>query len=1016
MRSLLVVCALLVLVFAGVGVPREQPNPNIVETDPLSPADERKQFVVPPGFEVQLVAAEPDIQKPLNIAFDDRGRLWVTDTVEYPFAAGKDKKPRDTVKILSDFGPDGKARSITTFADGLNIPIGVLPLPGGKPRDALVFSIPHVHRLRDTTGKGVADTRDRLYSEFGTRDTHGMTNAFLLGFDGWVYACHGFSNQSNVKGSDGKAIAMQSGNVYRMKPDGSHAEQFTWGQVNPFGLTVDPLGYIYSSDCHSQPIYQMMRGGSYPSFGKPHDGLGFVPETITDYKGSTAIAGIAYYAADAFPKKYQGAAYVGDVVTNQIVQFDLKWTGSSPHATQHVLLDSKDRWFRPVDVKVGPDGALYFADFYNRIIGHYEVPLTHPGRDRHRGRIWRIVYTGKDHKGTPSPRQDWTVATDAQLAGDLGHPNIVVRMTATHELVLRGKAGAGAVRKRMSEVADTTEAGTRLHPHALWVLARVGVLDEKELTAAMKSGVEAVRVHACRILAERAKLTEAERGLVHARLLDESPHVRRAAVDALSRHPDASNVTPLVAMRQRIDAADNHLVHATRIALRNQLRDAAGWKAVLMAKFAEKDTRVIADVAVGVHSPESAAYLVAHLAAVSYPTERRAEFVHYAARYAGKDDAEKLVAWCKASDPKMLAHQSALARALLDGTQEKGATLSKEATAWISDLTERLLTSVDAGEVRLGIDLVGKARLDESQAKLVEILLSVKTSAPLRTAAIAALGNHDVSKHAVTLGKVLGDSTQAIELREQAATQLARANQTATRNQLVAALPTAPARLQNSIAAALASNKEGAELLLETIATGKASARLLQERGLVVRLEAAKVVNLMERLKKLTAGLPAADAKLAQLLADRRKGYLAAKSDPKRGAEVYAKNCAACHQIAGKGEKIGPQLDGIGLRGLDRLLEDTLDPNRNVDQAFRVTSLTLEKGQIVQGLFLREEGTLLVLADAQGKLIRVKKADVAERATAPLSPMPANVAEQIPEADFYHLMAYLLAQRPAETR
>ena len=1004
MRSLLVVLGLLALLCsAGVGVSRQQPTPNVVDTDPLSPDDERKQFVVPPGFEVQLVAAEPDIQKPLNIAFDDRGRLWVSDTVEYPFAAKDGTKPRDTVKILSDFGPDGKARSITTFADGLNIPIGVLPLPGEKPRDALVFSIPHVYRLRDSTGKGIADKRDRLYSTFGTRDTHGMTNNFLFNFDGWVYACHGFSNESKVKGSDNKPIAMQSGNTYRMRPDGSHAEQFTWGQVNPFGLTVDPLGYLYSSDCHSQPIYQMMRGGSYPSFGKPDDGLGFVPETITDYKGSTAIAGIAYYAADAFPKKYQGTVFVGDVMTNQIVQFDLKWTGSSPHATQHVLLDSKDKWFRPVDLKLGPDGALYFADFYNRIIGHYEVPLTHPGRDRHRGRIWRIVYTGKDHKGTPAPRPDWTAATDAQLADDLAHPNIVVRMTATHELARRGKAGAAAVRKKIAGVADS---------HALWAIERAAGLEPAELDAAMKSPAEAVRVHACRVLAERPKLTDAERGLVVARLSDASPHVRRAAIDALGQHPDGSNIEPLVEMRQRIDGADSHLIHATRIALRNQLRTPAAWKAVDAARFAEKDARVIADVVPGVHSPQSAAFLVAHLAAVSYPTDRQAQFVHYAARNADKADLERLVAWCKESQPTMPPHQTALAKALLRGSQERESPLSKEASAWIADLTERLLISPEAGDVRLGIDLVGLARLESSQAKLVAMLLSAKTPPPLRTAALEALGKLDVAKHAAAFGKILGDSTQAIELREQAATLLARANQTATRDQLVAALPTAPARLQNGIASALASNKEGGELLLGTIAAGKASARLLQERGLVVRLEAAKVPNLDERLKKLTTGLPAADAKLAQLLAARRKGYLAAKADPKRGAEVYTKHCAACHQIAGKGEKIGPQLDGVGLRGLDRLLEDTLDPNRNVDQAFRVTSLTLEKGQVVQGLYLRDEGALLVLADSQGKLVRVKKADVAERSTSPLSPMPANVAEQVPEADFYHLMAYLLGQRP----
>src|SRR5206468_3513385 len=178
----------------------------------------------------------------------------------------------------------------------------------------------------------------------------------------------------------------------------------------------------------SQPIYQLLRGGHYPSFGKAHDGLGFAPEMFTGYKGSTAISGIACYAADNFPAAHQGTVFIGDVVTNQVIQFKLTWHGSTPRATVGTFLDSDDRWFRPVDVKLGPDGALYVADFYNRIIGHYEVPLNHPGRDRERGRIWRIVYTGKGHKGEArAPRADWTKATIAELIQDLGHPNLVVR-------------------------------------------------------------------------------------------------------------------------------------------------------------------------------------------------------------------------------------------------------------------------------------------------------------------------------------------------------------------------------------------------------------------------------------------------------------------------------------------------------------------------------------------------------------------------------------------------------------
>lgn len=175
------------------------PVESVSSFPPRSAFEERKALHVPEGFEIQLVAAEPAIQKPMNIAFDDKGRLWVTGTVEYPYPAKDGTKPRDTVKILEDFQPDGRAGKITTFADGLNIPIGIMPLP--ESTGALVYSIPTIDRLSDTTGDGRADQRATLYRKYGHQDTHGMTGSFSWGFDGWIYACHGFSNTSQVGGA-----------------------------------------------------------------------------------------------------------------------------------------------------------------------------------------------------------------------------------------------------------------------------------------------------------------------------------------------------------------------------------------------------------------------------------------------------------------------------------------------------------------------------------------------------------------------------------------------------------------------------------------------------------------------------------------------------------------------------------------------------------------------------------------------------------------------------------------------
>jgi putative heme-binding domain-containing protein len=992
-------------VLAGLAYSRPQ-DPNIASTDPRSPAEEVKAFHLPAGFEVQLVAAEPDIHKPLNMAFDDRGRLWVTDTVEYPFPAKEN--PRDSVKVLEDFGPDGRARKVSTFAGGLNIPIGLLPLPATNPPEALVFSIPDIWHVRQ------GGEREMVYEEYGHRDTHGMTNSFTRGFDDWIYACHGFSNSSTVRAADGSSVSMNSGNTYRFKTDGSHVEAFTRGQVNPFGLCFDPLGNLYSADCHSQPIYQLLRGGYYPSFGKPHDGLGFAPEMFTGYTDSTAIAGVVYYAADHFPPAYRDCAYIGDVVTNRLVRFQIAWHGSSPKASMDYFLKSDDPWFRPVAIHLGPDGALYIADFYNRIIGHYELPLDHPGRDRERGRIWRIVYKGTEGAGTPSPRSDWSTATIDELVHDLGHPNLTVRMLATSQLVARGgPAVVDATGRALARSQATGMAGEWFRVHALWVLERCGQVVLPWLTAASNDAAASVRVHAQRILASRTSWSAEERSLVFAGLKDVDANVRRAAADALGLHPAPEDVRPLLDLRHEVPADDTHLLHVVRMALRDQLRPPLAYDRLPRNGWTERDARAIADVSLGVPSPAAASYLLDYVQKYGLSGSSLAADVHHVARYGDPSTTTALLSFARGDKPDDHARQAMLLKAIIGGTQERGAAIEGPTREWAEGLVGKLLDSKEAARRKDGIEFVGSLQLETHQKRVADLAADNQVGRDLRAAALTSLANLDAANHAAALGRVLADPAAPIELREQAATLLARGNRDDTSAELMRVLPTAPARLQNGIATGLAGGKTGAEQLLAAVASGKASARLLQERAVEIKLLATKLPEVKERLAQLTAGLPAPDQKLNELLERRHKGFRSAKTDPSLGRTVFEKSCAVCHQLNGQGAKIGPQLDGIGIRGLDRLLEDTLDPNRNVDQAFRLTTLVLKKGQIVSGLLLREDGAVLVLADNQGKEVRVPKDSVDERSTSQQSPMPANFADQIPEPDFYNLLAFLLEQRVA---
>ena len=1000
---------------------RDEP-PGVAPTEARSPEEERAGFHLPPGFVAQLVADETQIRKPMNLAFDDRGRLWITETVEYPYPAQEGEPHRDAVVILDDFTPDGRARKVTTFADGLNIPIGVIPLGNGS--SALVHSIPAIWRLTDADGDGKAEKREVAYSAFASADTHGMTSNFTWGFDGWIYADHGFANTSEVKGADGQKLVMNSGNTYRMKPDGSGLQQFTHGQVNPFGLSFSPSGDLYSADCHTKPLYLLLRGAYYPSFGKPDDGLGFGPEMVTHDHGSTAIDAALYYAAEQFPAPFRDNLFVGNVMTNRINRDTIRWHGSTPEGVaQPDFLVSDDPWFRPVAMQVGPDGALYIADFYNRIIGHYEVPLDHPGRDRTKGRIWRIVYQGPESHAEPvAPRTDWTQAPTAALLRDLGHPNLVVRVKAANQLVLRGDAQAVAPLKLLAQLA----ADPLQRAQALWTLRRLGALDEPSLVTALGDESPLVRIHALRLVAEGPAPTPALHAPAVAALDDPDPAVRRAAADTLGQHANPANIRPLLARRKAIPDDDTHLLHVVKMALRNQLLPGQNYKAApgggdaapapapaaAAGDWQEWDYRWTAEVSLGVPTLESARYLLGHLRRWPEPQDWLVKFVRHIARYGDMATDASLLNLAREEKAGDLGHQGALLTAIQQGMQERGATPSPDLEAWAGELIPRLIHAPSDDDAATGIALASAMKLGSTVDDLAALATDASAHEPRRASAVAALAGIDPAQAVTPLARVLADPAAPAALREAAAHGLATINQSASRTALLATLPAAPGHLQSTIAAGLAAGTQGAEALLKAVGEGKASARLLQEKAVALRLAEAKIPDLDARLAELLQGLPPADQALNERIEARRQAFAADRADVSAGAKAFANNCVACHQLNGQGARIGPQLDGVGLRGADRLMEDILDPNRNVDQAFRTTSLALDDGQVIAGLVLREEGDVLILADPKGQEIRVTKGKVEERQTSQLSPMPADFGDRIPEAEFLDLIAFLLSQKP----
>lgn len=998
-------------------------------SEPRSPGEERESFQLPEGFEIQLVASEPDLRKPMNMQWDSLGRLWITESREYPQALKDGSTGRDSVRVFSDFAPDGRARKMEIFAEGLNIPTGLYPFRSNNARGQLtwkcvVWSIPNIWLLEDTDGDGKADKREVLFGPLGwERDTHGNLSSFRRGLDGWLYGTHGFNNESTLRGRDGSELHIQSGNTWRVRLDGSRVEGWTFGQVNPFGLCWDERGNLFSADCHSSPIYQLLRGAFYPSFGKPHDGLGFAPQTITHSHGSTAICAPVYVCDTTWPSQWQDHMFVGNVQTSRINHDAIEWHGSSSKGRELPdFLISKDPWFRPVDLSWGPDGALYIADFYNRIIGHYEVPLDHPGRDRERGRLWRVIYNGKKESAPSHPVAGVTSGGIPGLIRELASPNLTRRNLALNELC--DVHGSGVLPALSEVLAKPENAFQKLN--CLWALHRLGSLKESTLLRAIHDDHPLVRVHALKTAAESIDSNPAHtppgpssRTIEAARaaLSDSDPFVKRAAVELLASVPASPNIPALLTLMPTLPPADDHLLHTTRIALRNQLRDSAILSSFSLVDLESKNRSPALDALLAVPGETSAQIRLAYL---GHDTLSSPELLAaHASSLAKGLAAEKLEALSSLAQRKLHGNinlAGATLNDILSALEQRAIQPDKTLAAWGRQVAADLLAlpSPAQRDLQSASQILRTFRIHGLEESLFQAALQPKSEPETCSAAARTLLTLKPDAFTPRIATLLADPAMPARLRNRLANALAETKTSASITLLLGAIRTAPNQVQKSIALALAGYPQGAESLLASCADGKTPAALLRERSLVDRLNALKIPNLEVRIAKLTAGLPPSNAVLEQLIADRRAAFDPAKADAARGAEIFARNCAVCHAIEGKGGLIGPQLDGVGSRGADRLLEDILDPNRNVDRAFRVNVITLKNGSVATGLPRSETDSDLLLsaADASAAETRVAKAEIAERKETETSLMPAAFGEILPPSQLNDLIAFLLKKRP----
>ena len=984
---------------------------NIRSTPARTPEEERLGFKLPEGFEISLYASEPDIGKPINISFDAKGRMWVTQSFEYPFAAtpgtGKDR-----LTILEDTDQDGKADKFIHFNDTLNIPIGIMPLNDG----AIAYSIPNVYRYSDGNGDGTVDGQKKLFGPFEHRDTHGMVNNFIIGYDGWVHACHGFTNQSSIAGTDGDSIRMISGNTFRFRRDGSRVEHTTHGRINPFGLAYDELGYLYSTDCHTSPLYQLIRGGDYTQWGKEEQ-MGFAPDMKPLEDEATALAGIAYYADTRFPEAYRKNFYIGDAVASRVYRNSYTFKGSSPVGKKEAtFVLSDDPWFRPVDVKLGPDGALYIADFYNSIIGHYEVALDHPKRDRVRGRIWRVTY-----KGDVSKLQDWAKATVETLVKALNTDNIAVRLTVADQLVERiGRPAIAPVRSLL----DKKDATLNEQIHSLWILYRLNALTDENIKRAVAAADPAVRLHTMRILNELRDSTTRFYPIAAAGLADKDPHVKRAAVELMRNYRDIRTIETLIAERKKTADFDSHMIYTIRLILRDLLRNESMMKEVVAKQWMNEDAAVLATVLPGVQTPESGKFLYNYVRSQKLPDNELPKAFLHITRFIPDEYLGQVITTAKTQSLDDVNLEYEVFRQLQAGIGRRGGKETSEMREWGRTLAIKLINTdatvkTDPSDQkntdrvidrrRFAMNLAGTYKIASLEPNLLRVLNDTSMHIDVRTSALRALLRINPST-TIGIAKTLFESkVSKDEFRRRILAELGEFSGPEVAKTL-GEIRDVPPDLQQLLVTALASSPEGIDIIFKKVKQGEIFPRTLIQPKVEERI----MMNITKRqepeYKALTANLENVDKEKQSLIVGRITDFNDAKPAPSAatGRTVFTRNCATCHSIAGEGGTIGPQLDGVGKWGVTALTEKILDPNRNVSESFRNYTIKLKDGKILTGLYRREEGALLVFADISGKEFTVAKNDIAERTVSKYTLMPDQFSTTISPGDFNALIAYLL--------
>jgi putative membrane-bound dehydrogenase-like protein len=956
---------------------------------PLSPAEAIKHFRLHPGLKIELVAAEPAVQSPVAMVFDEQGRLFVVEMPDYPNGPKPGQKPEGRIKQLFDRDRDGVYESASVFADGLLFANGLLPWKGGF----IVTCAPHILYLKDTDGDGKADVRDVWFEGFATENPQLRVSHPILGLDGYVYVVNGLRGGKVVRAGKANTKPVDlSGMDFRFDPNNLDRYEAVSG-LGQFGNTFDDLGNRFVCD-NRHHLRHIVIENRYLK-RNPHLAARAVVHDISELEdgeaGSggkiyplsqnwttsnlhagrfTAACGVFIYREGKLGREHQGAAFTCDPTGNLVHEEVMTPTGATFHSKPLrkgvEFLASPDDWFRPVFLGSGPDGALHVVDMYRAVIEHpqfmpdelKERPDLLLGKDR--GRIWRITLSPSPRWGERSGVRGLEFTTDNCIAY-LEHPQAWYRTNAHRLLLERKPTDRGTLDRLKDHVNDRKTVLGNIH--AAYVLNSLGALDEPTLGKLLQDHRPEVIRHAIRLAEPHYAATGRYRPAIFKHAKSSDPTVRFQAALTLGERLDDDAAVTLGELAAR--GVDDPWL---RLAILSSLTDR-----IPLFLTTYRDPKL------GAFSPKKD------------PAAAHLTFIRelYALVGARNDLAEVRSALTVLS-PETAADAGRLHRmallGLAEGVARRGGRLETLLAKIPDHDRDRLLRYVPHV-----LDTAAEDALSDSKPQVD------------RLDAIQLLGHAAWEKARPPLAKLLGDDRAAAELRLAAVRALSAQPHADVPAILLKGWKRHTPAVRREVAEAMTRTIDRTRLLLKEIEAGEIAA------GEVDPLRARQLLNHRD------AGIKALAQKLFRdsIPADRKKALAAYQpaiekdGNAMRGLEVFKKHCATCHRIGDVGVNVAPDISDTRTKTKAQLLLDIINPNAAIDNNYVNYVVFTKQGRQYSGVLGSETASSITLRRAENQSDVVLRGDIAEMQSTGLSLMPEGLEKDITLDEMADLMTYL---------